>query len=174
MGVHHLCILQKLALFQTLNPNSEDFFVCNSILNQLLKCSFNDCLHAINLQKVYVFTQSDFYDNIHNSRFAVVYQLKTFLKLAHIFDLYFIRLSLQIVGKHFMMCYSRIVIWGSVTHLRFVPRLLTTVHQVHHVSVCTELKQKIRDNLDFISIIIIGTKPWIYSYDPKTREQLSQ
>jgi len=57
---------------------------------------------------------------------------------------------------------------------RFVPRLLSGGQKGHRVSVCRELKQQARDDLNFISNIIIGDEKWVYGYDPDTKQHSSQ
>jgi hypothetical protein len=52
-----------------------------------------------------------------------------------------------------------------------VPRLLSDNQRVHHVSVCRELKQQVRDVPNFISYIITGDETWVYGYDPETKQQ---
>jgi hypothetical protein len=42
------------------------------------------------------------------------------------------------------------------------------------ISVCRELKQKAKDDPNFISNIITGDETWVYGYDPETKQQLSQ
>jgi histone-lysine N-methyltransferase SETMAR len=57
---------------------------------------------------------------------------------------------------------------------RFVPRLLSENQKAHCVSVCRELKQRARDDSNFISNIITGDETWVYGYDPETKQQSSQ
>jgi len=60
------------------------------------------------------------------------------------------------------------------TSARFVPRLLSDDQKALRISVCRELKRQARDDLSFISNIIISDETWVYGYDPETKQQSSQ
>jgi hypothetical protein len=55
-----------------------------------------------------------------------------------------------------------------------VPRFLSEGQKVLRVSVCKELKQQARDDLNFISNTTTGEETWVYVYDPETKQQSSQ
>jgi hypothetical protein len=59
---------------------------------------------------------------------------------------------------------------------KFVPQLLTNDQKQWHVNVCLELREKANEDPTFTSISRIMTvdEIWIYSYDPETKQQLSQ
>lgn len=57
---------------------------------------------------------------------------------------------------------------------KFVPRLLTAEQKENRVSVCTELKDRLDADPDFMAKIITGDESWVYGYDPETKIQSSQ
>lgn len=57
---------------------------------------------------------------------------------------------------------------------KFVPRLLTDEQKANRVSVCTELKDRLQADPDFIAKIVTGDESWVYGYDPETKMQSSQ
>jgi len=57
---------------------------------------------------------------------------------------------------------------------RFVQKQLRDDKKAHRVAVCSELKQKTRDDPNFISNIITGDETWKYGYDPETKQQSLQ
>ena len=44
----------------------------------------------------------------------------------------------------------------------------------NHVSVCTELKDRLHTDPDFMAKIVTGDESWVYGYDPETKIQSSQ
>ena len=58
--------------------------------------------------------------------------------------------------------------------VRSVSRLLSDDQKALRVSVCRELKQQTRDDLNFASNIITGFETWVYGYYPETKQQSSQ
>jgi hypothetical protein len=57
---------------------------------------------------------------------------------------------------------------------KFVPLLLSNYQKEHRVAVCRELKDKARDDPNFISKVITGDESLVYGYDPETKQQSSQ
>ena len=57
---------------------------------------------------------------------------------------------------------------------KFVPRLLTDEQKEIRVSVCTELKDRLHADPDFMAKIVNGDESWVYGYDPETKIQSSQ
>jgi outer membrane lipoprotein-sorting protein len=57
---------------------------------------------------------------------------------------------------------------------KFVPRLLTDDQKQHRLEVSMKRKEQVRNDPDFLSKVVIGDESWIYVYDPKTKQQLSQ
>jgi hypothetical protein len=54
---------------------------------------------------------------------------------------------------------------------KLMPILLSIYQKVHHISVCSKLKQQARDNPNFISNIITDDETWVYGYDHQTKQQ---
>ena len=57
---------------------------------------------------------------------------------------------------------------------KFVPRLLTAEQKDDHVSICTDLRERAQNNLNFVSLIITGDECWVCVYDPETKQMSSQ
>ena len=57
---------------------------------------------------------------------------------------------------------------------RTCQRVLTEELGMHHVNVCTELRQLASDDETFLSRVIPGDGSWVYGYDPGTKRQSSQ
>jgi hypothetical protein len=58
--------------------------------------------------------------------------------------------------------------------VKFVPRLLSNYQKQQNANMCLELREKANEDPTFISRIITGDENWIYSFDPKTKQQSSQ
>jgi hypothetical protein len=54
------------------------------------------------------------------------------------------------------------------------PQLLANNQKQRHINMCLELWEKANEDSTFISGIITGDESWIYSYDPETKQQVSQ
>ena len=52
---------------------------------------------------------------------------------------------------------------------KFVPRLLTAEQKDDRVSICTDLRDRVQNDPNFMSSIITGDKCWVYGYDPETK-----
>jgi hypothetical protein len=92
------------------------------------------------------------------------------------------KLSLQIIGELSTMFVRE---WDCSVHFgrqfehrciseKFMPRLLSNDQKARRLSVCRELKQQTRDDPNFISNVITGDEPWVYGYEPETKQQSSQ
>ena len=57
---------------------------------------------------------------------------------------------------------------------KFVPRLMTSDQQAHHVQVCQDLLDHSENDKEFLSKIITGNESWVYGYDVETKVQSSQ
>ena len=57
---------------------------------------------------------------------------------------------------------------------KFVSRILTADQKHQKVNICTQLRQLASDDEIFLSRVITGDESWVYSYDPKTKQQSSQ
>jgi hypothetical protein len=44
-----------------------------------------------------------------------------------------------------------------------MPRLLSNNQMVHHIAVCSEFKEEIESDINFISTIITGYESWVYA-----------
>ena len=56
---------------------------------------------------------------------------------------------------------------------KFVPRLMTSDQQAHHVQVCQDLLDHSENDKEFLSKIITGDESWGYGYDVETKVQSS-
>jgi hypothetical protein len=54
-----------------------------------------------------------------------------------------------------------------------VPRLLSNDLEEHGVAVCTELKDQVRNDPNFISKVIAGDESCVYGYDPEAKQHSS-
>jgi histone-lysine N-methyltransferase SETMAR len=57
---------------------------------------------------------------------------------------------------------------------KFVPRLLSNDQKEHRIAVCSEVKERTKNDPNFISTIITGDESWVYGYDPETKHQSFQ
>ena len=57
---------------------------------------------------------------------------------------------------------------------KFVPRLLTAEQKDDRVSVCTDLRDRVQNDTNFMSSVITGDECWVYGYDPETKQMSSQ
>jgi len=57
---------------------------------------------------------------------------------------------------------------------KFVPRLLTAEQKNDRVSICTDLRDRAQNDLNFMSSVITGDECWVYGYDPETKQISSQ
>ena len=53
---------------------------------------------------------------------------------------------------------------------KFVPRLLNNDQQDHRVQVCTSLQKAVRHDPNFLCRVITSDEPWLYNYDPETKQ----
>ena len=56
---------------------------------------------------------------------------------------------------------------------KFVPRLMTSDQQAHHVQVCQDLLDHSENDKEFLSKIITGDESWVYGYNLETKVQSS-
>ena len=56
---------------------------------------------------------------------------------------------------------------------KFVPCLMTSDQQAHHVQVCQDLLDHSKNDKKFLSKIITGDESWVYGYDVETKVQSS-
>jgi len=56
---------------------------------------------------------------------------------------------------------------------KFVPRLLMA-EQDDRVSICTDLRERAQNDLNFMSSVITGDESWVYGYDPERKQMSSQ
>ena len=54
---------------------------------------------------------------------------------------------------------------------KFVPCLMTSDQQAHHVQVCQDLLDHSENDKEFLSKIITGNESWVYGYDVETKVQ---
>jgi len=57
---------------------------------------------------------------------------------------------------------------------KFVPRLLTADQKDDRVSICTDLRERAQNDLNFTSSIITGVESWVCGYDPETKQMSSE
>ena len=57
---------------------------------------------------------------------------------------------------------------------KFVPRLLLEDQRASRLDVCSEMKDQLKTDSDFLSKVITGDESWCYRYDPETKQQSSQ
>ncbi|CAN7982509.1 unnamed protein product [Ixodes pacificus] len=57
---------------------------------------------------------------------------------------------------------------------KFVPRLLTVEQKDDRVSICTDLRERVQNDPNFMSSVITGDKSWVNGYDPETKQMSSQ
>jgi len=57
---------------------------------------------------------------------------------------------------------------------KFVPRLLNNDQQDHRVQVYTEPQKTVIHDSNFLSRVITVDEPWLYDYDPKTKQESLQ
>jgi hypothetical protein len=57
---------------------------------------------------------------------------------------------------------------------KFVCRLLTEEQKDSCVNVCRDLKEKLRNDPNFLTKIVTGDESWCYAYDPETKQASSQ
>jgi hypothetical protein len=60
------------------------------------------------------------------------------------------------------------------TAAKFMPRLLTDDQKQNELEISMKLKERVRNDPEFISKVITGDETWIYGYDPETKQRLSQ
>ena len=56
----------------------------------------------------------------------------------------------------------------------FVPQLLTKDKKNNSLNVCYDLREQVGDDPQNLSKIVTGDETWCYSYDPGTKQALSQ
>ena len=54
---------------------------------------------------------------------------------------------------------------------KFVPRLLTAEQKDDRMSICTDLRERAQNDLNFISSVITGDESW---FDPESKQMSSQ
>jgi len=55
--------------------------------------------------------------------------------------------------------------------VKFVPCLLSEDQRVNRLDVCSEMKDQLKTDPDFLSKIITGNESRCYRYDPQTKQQ---
>ena len=53
---------------------------------------------------------------------------------------------------------------------KYVPRLLTAEQKDDRVSICTDLRERVQNDPNFMSSVITGDESWVYGYDPETKQ----
>ena len=57
---------------------------------------------------------------------------------------------------------------------RWIPRLLTGEQKANRVSICEQLREKVRRDPEYLDNVITADETWIYMYDPETKQQSTQ
>jgi len=57
---------------------------------------------------------------------------------------------------------------------KFVPRLLTDDQSEQRQTIVRDLFERSCEDVQFLKNIVTGDDPWVYRYDPKTKQQSSQ